>query len=213
LIDGLRGRTLSTLSTHPVKASNLLEFLERGAFADGLAGVFPTVTYPSHTTLVTGVSPSVHGILGNGMFDPERKTNGAWYWYAKQIKSPALWDRAHAAQLTTGSVSWPVTVGAEIDTNFPECRPYSNEDQLPLYRALCSPGLAADFEQANGVLTTSSESDDVRGEMAVFIVNNRQPDLLLVYLIDMDHQEHLHGPDSAEAFATLEHIDSIIGKI
>jgi predicted AlkP superfamily pyrophosphatase or phosphodiesterase len=102
LIDGLRGRTLSTLSTHPVKASNLLEFLERGAFADGLAGVFPTVTYPSHTTLVTGVSPSVHGILGNGMFDPERKTNGAWYWYAKQIKSPALWDRAHAAQQNTG---------------------------------------------------------------------------------------------------------------
>jgi predicted AlkP superfamily pyrophosphatase or phosphodiesterase len=32
-----------------------------------------------------------------------------------------------------------------------------------------------------------------------------------VHLIDMDHQQHLHGPDSPEAFATLEHIDAIIG--
>lgn len=212
-IDGLRGRTLSSLPDHHLNTPNLVEFVQHGSVADGLTGVFPTVTYPSHTTLVTGVSPNVHGILGNGLFDPEHKTNGAWYWYAQQIQRPALWDRAHEAHLVTGSVSWPVTVGAQIDYNFPEYRQYNNDDILPLYRVLCTPGLASEFEHVNGPLTTQSEDDDTRGAMAIFLLQHHHPDLLFVHLIDMDHQQHAHGPDSPEAFAALEHIDSIIGKI
>ncbi len=212
-IDGLRGRTLSSLPAQHLNTPNLLDFVQHGAVADGLIGVFPTVTYPSHTTLVTGVSPNAHGILGNGLFDPEHKTNGAWFWYSQQIQRPTLWDRAHDAHLVTGSVSWPVTVGAQVDYNFPEYRGYNNDDILPLYRVLCTPGLAAEFEQINGPLTIHSENDDTRGAMAVFLLQKHHPDLLLVHLIEMDHQQHVHGPDSPEAFAALEHIDSIIGKI
>lgn len=212
-IDGLRGHTLSSLPQRHLQTPNLTEFVNSGAVASGLVGVFPTVTYPSHTTLVTGVSPDRHGILGNTMFDPEHKTNGAWYWYAQQIQRPTLWDLAHTAHLTTAAVSWPVTVGATIDNNFPEYRQYDNEDLLPLYRALCTPGLAADFEHSYGPLTVTSENDETRGNMAVFLLKNRHPDLLLVHLIDMDHQQHVHGPDSPEAFTALEHIDAVIGRI
>jgi len=196
-----------------VHAPNLLEFVQKGAVADGLTGVFPTVTYPSHTTLVTGVSPNAHGILGNGLFDPEHKTHGAWFWYAQQLERPALWDRAHEAHLVTAAVSWPVTVGARIDFNFPEYRQYNNDDTLPLYRALCTPGLVEEFEHTHGPLTTHSEDDNTRGEMAVFLLQQHHPDFLLVHLIDMDHEQHRYGPDSPEAFAALEHIDAIIGKI
>lgn len=212
-IDGLRGRTLSTLKSKHVNAPNLIEFVENGSVADGLTGVFPTVTYPSHTTLVTGVSPNVHGILGNGLFDPEHNTRNAWYWYARQIERPALWDRAHDAKLVTGSVSWPVTIGAHIDYNFPEYRQYNNNDILPLYYTLSTPGLVEEFEQKNEKLTTTSETDDTRGAMAIFLLQQHHPDLLLVHLIDMDHEQHGHGPDSPEAFTALEHIDAIIGKI
>src|ERR1700734_2233424 len=81
-IDGLRGITLASLSARNLRTPNLNEFAQGGALADGLIGVYPTVTYPSHTTIVTGVTPSIHGIYSNLMFDPEHRLNGAWYWYA-----------------------------------------------------------------------------------------------------------------------------------
>jgi predicted AlkP superfamily pyrophosphatase or phosphodiesterase len=63
----------------------LRRFVE-GAYADGVIASLPTVTYPNHTTLITGVWPSVHGILNNQLFDPEHKLAGALYWYAESIK-------------------------------------------------------------------------------------------------------------------------------
>ena len=82
-----------------------------------VTGVTPTVTYPSHTTLVTGVAPAVHGILNNTPFDPLGENAGGWYWYADDIKVPTLWDVAGDAGLVTANVDWPVTVGARIRHN------------------------------------------------------------------------------------------------
>ena len=48
--------------------------------------MLPSVTYPDHTTLITGVWPEEHGIYNNALFDPDRKLNGAWYWYAESIR-------------------------------------------------------------------------------------------------------------------------------
>ena len=64
-IDGLKGKTLASLPGRNLKTPNLSEFVQNGAVSTGLEGVFPTVTYPSHTTLVTGRYPSEHGIEGN----------------------------------------------------------------------------------------------------------------------------------------------------
>ena len=60
--------------------------MREGAYATGVRGVIPTVTYPSHATLVTGVSPAIHGIHSNTTFDPLPKNQGGWYWYASDIK-------------------------------------------------------------------------------------------------------------------------------
>jgi hypothetical protein len=51
----------------------LRRMMKEGAFADGATGVVPTVTYPSHTTLMTGVWPAQHGIWANTTFDPLQK--------------------------------------------------------------------------------------------------------------------------------------------
>jgi predicted AlkP superfamily pyrophosphatase or phosphodiesterase len=212
-IDGLRGMTLASLSTRGLHTPNLNEFAQAGALSDGLIGVYPTVTYPSHTTLVTGVSPSLHGILGNGMFDPEHRLNGAWYWYAQQIQRPTLYTLARQKGLTTAAVSWPVTVGAQIDHNFPEYRNPETEEGLLLYAGLCTPGLMSAFEKVHGPLDREHIDDDLRASMATFLISTHKPDLLFVHLIDMDHQQHLHGPDSPEAFTALENIDRLIGTI
>jgi predicted AlkP superfamily pyrophosphatase or phosphodiesterase len=212
-IDGLRGTTLAGLSARNLQTPNLNDFAQSGTLSDGLLGVYPTVTYPSHTTLVTGVSPSIHGIVSNVMFDPEHRLDGAWYWYFPQIQSPTVYTLAKQKGLTTAAVSWPVTVSAPIDHNFPEYRTPDTEESVLLYSALCTPGLMSTFEKAHGPLDPDHIDDDLRGAMATFLITTYQPDLLLVHLIDMDHQQHLHGPDSPQAFTALENIDRLIGLI
>ncbi len=55
---------------HGAKIPNLRRMMAEGTYAEGVQGVVPTVTYPSHTTLVTGVWPTKHGIYANTLFDP-----------------------------------------------------------------------------------------------------------------------------------------------
>ena len=79
-VDGLRPDYVTQADEHHLRIPNLRRILADGTYADGVTGVFPTVTYPSHTTLVTGVWPAEHGILNNTRFDPERNLFNAWYW-------------------------------------------------------------------------------------------------------------------------------------
>jgi len=80
----------------------------------------PTVTYPSHTTLMTGVWPAKHGILANQTFDPLQKNHEGWYWYAEDIRVPTLWDAASAAGRTTASIQWPVSSAQRLTGTFPK---------------------------------------------------------------------------------------------
>src|SRR5580704_13430426 len=119
-IDGLRPDYVTAADAHGAKVPNLRRFMKEGTYADGVTGVVPTVTYPSHTTLVTGVWPATHGILANTTFDPLQKNYQGWYWYAEDIRVPTLWDAAGQAGRSTASVQWPVTVGAKITWDIPE---------------------------------------------------------------------------------------------
>ena len=120
-IDGMHPTYVTEASRHSLKIPVLHEFLEKGAHAERVLNVSPTVTYPNHTTLVTGVLPSEHGIYTNTVFDPLGTEDGAWNWYAGQVRTPTLWHAAKAAGLVTGSVMWPVTVhSGDIDYNVPE---------------------------------------------------------------------------------------------
>jgi predicted AlkP superfamily pyrophosphatase or phosphodiesterase len=221
-IDGLKGITLAHLLDRRLDTPNLNEFLKGGAVADGMIGVFPTVTYPSHTALVTGVPPDQHGILSNNLFDPEHTTRDAWYWYAQLIRVPALWDLAHRHGLRTAAVSWPVTIGAQIDANFPEWRIPENEEDKLIYADLCTPGLYAEYAKANGIEALAppptgkpSESglDSEATREAIYLLHTRKPELLLVHVAETDHQQHMYGPDTAEEFAALRNIDHDIGLI
>jgi predicted AlkP superfamily pyrophosphatase or phosphodiesterase len=206
--------TLRSAEKAGLQLPNLIEMRDHGAFAQGLIGVFPTVTFPSHTTMVTGRQPSEHGVFANTLFDPESKTRGAWFYYSESIRVPTLWQAARAAGKKVGAVSWPVTVGAEIDYNIPEYRPARNEDLILLERAISTPGLFAAFEKENGRLTLSTTQDDgFRAAQASYILRTAKPDLMLIHLIDLDHEQHQFGPGSPQAKHALEGIDRAIGVI
>src|SRR5271154_1350615 len=69
-VDGMRPDYITHADEHGAKIPNLRRFMTEGTYAEGVQGVVPTVTYPSHTTLVTGVWPAKHGIYANTTFDP-----------------------------------------------------------------------------------------------------------------------------------------------
>ena len=114
-------------------APNLKKLVAEGVCAKAVRTVVPSITYPSHTSLVTGALPARHGIYYNS---PRDATRGEWYWEERHIKTPTLWDGVKLSGLTSGAVMWPVTVGAPIDYNFPVRRPNKDEagDQLSVTR-------------------------------------------------------------------------------
>src|SRR5467141_1841153 len=87
-IDGLRPDYLLEADAHHLKIPNLRKMLADGAYASGVRGVLPTVTYPSHTTLVTGAAPARHRVCSNNTFDPLKRNYDGWYWYSTDIGVP-----------------------------------------------------------------------------------------------------------------------------
>jgi predicted AlkP superfamily pyrophosphatase or phosphodiesterase len=216
-IDGLRPDYVTAAEAHGAKVPNLRRFMREGTFAEGVTGVIPTVTYPSHTTLMTGVWPAKHGIFANTTFDPLQKNYQGWYWYAEDIRVPTLWDAARAAGRTTASIQWPVTVGANISWNIPEVWRAGTPEDAKLVRALATPGLLEDADKDvggyRGGIDTSGEGDEVRGKYAVWILEHKKPALLTLHLTALDHTEHEAGVFSPEAIAILERLDAVIGDV
>lgn len=214
-VDGLRPDYVTHADALGAKIPNLRRFLAEGMFADGVLGVVPTVTYPSHTTLVTGVWPARHGIFANTVFDPLRRNNGAWYWFARDLRVPTLWDAAAQAGMKTASIQWPATVGARIDWNIPEFWQPNVAEDADVLTAVSTPGLLAEMEGALGRYprSLSVEADEARARFTVRLLETRRPNLFTLHLIALDHTQHETGPFSAETFAVLERLDSAIGTL
>lgn len=212
-IDGLMPAYYLDPDRYGLEIPTLRNLMRTGVAFAGAEGVFPTVTYPSHTSIITGTLPAEHGIDSNTPFDPFNRTNGGWYWYAEDLKVPTLWDVARQAGKTTASVFWPVTVGANIDINYPEYRTLASDDDVKLLRVLATPGLISGIEARYGRIPGRRPDDTVRARAAAYIIERHRPNLLLVHLTDLDGAQHRSGPGSAEAMSTLEKIDGHLASI
>ncbi len=217
-IDGLQPADVIEAERRGLEIPNLRRFVREGSYATGVVGVLPTVTYPSHTTLVTGTSPARHGIVGNTTFDPTQINAGGWYWYASDIKVPTLWDAAKRAGHSTASVHWPVTVGlGAIDWNLPQVWRSGHGDDAKLVAALSTPGLLPELEGALGTyapgINEEIDGDETRGRFVAEIIARKKPYFTTAYLTALDHEQHAKGPGSPEAHAILERIDAIVGRL
>jgi predicted AlkP superfamily pyrophosphatase or phosphodiesterase len=216
-IDGLKPDYVIEADKHSLKIPNLRKLFTDGAHASGVQGVLPTVTYPSHTTMLTGVSPARHGIYYNTTFDPLRKNYDGWYWYAEDIRVPTLWDAAMKAGLITASIDWPVNVGAPVTYNIAQVWRASTPDDRKLIRALSTPGLVAEAERAVGPFAEGNDytvdGDRRRAAFIAWLLENKKPQFLTCYFGALDTDEHEAGPYSAKAFATLEALDALVGQV
>lgn len=190
---------------------------ERGSWADGVVGQFPSLTYPSHTSIVTGTRPATHGIVQNTRFSPDG--GGGWYFEAAALKVPTLWDAARAARLTTAGISWPVTVGATIDHLLPETNQMPRDTTwLDLMRRQSTPGLVdAVVERLGGFEPNANrdyrERDRFSTAAAAVILETHRPNLLLIHLVEADTAQHQFGPNSPQALEALRRVDASVAAI
>lgn len=218
-IDGLQPADVIEADKRGIDIPNLKRFLAEGTYASGVRGVVPTVTYPSHATLITGVSPAKHGIVGNNSFDPMQINQSGWYWYASDFKVPTLWDAAAKAGMSTANVHWPVSVGSSaIKWNIPQIWRTGHADDAKLVKALATSGLIESLERDIGAdyaqgIDESIEGDENRGRFAAALIARERPDFATVYLTALDHEQHSAGPDTKAAHLVLQRIDAVVGTL
>ncbi len=218
-VDGMMPETYLHPDAHGLQVPTLREIVRQGSYSEGVLGVFPTVTYPSHTSMATGTNPGTHGIITNGAWDPLGNFNGAVRWYTEDIRVPTLWDAARAKGLTTALVYWPVTVGAKAMAIVPEFwreDPGTPED-TKLNFAISTPGLldavAKRFPDFRAKFVPPRAQDEALTDVAVHLIETLKPNLLLLHILDVDHWEHEDGPFTGRALPALETADQQIARV
>ena len=117
-LDAVGTRDLPFLKSLP----NFGRFWEEAAVCERVKTVYPSLTYPAHTSIVTGMYPDTHGIVNNLQIQPEREKPD-WFWQRRYVQAETLYDQVRKRGGTAASLLWPVTGGAKIRFNLPEILP------------------------------------------------------------------------------------------
>jgi predicted AlkP superfamily pyrophosphatase or phosphodiesterase len=211
-VDGLDYRYLRDADRLGLKIPQLRRMMQEGTTAAGVIGVVPTVTWPSHTTLISGVPPQVHGILGNRR---PKNEGGEYYWSASLLKSRTLLHILREQGLKSAAITWPVTVDAPVDFNLPEYFQGRNGGamDLPSIESKATPKLVQEIAEIFPSFAQYWMNDRTRALATIFLLERKKPDLILLHFVDHDSEAHEHGPFSREAKAILEYTDELIGEI
>lgn len=179
-------------------AANLLALASEGVWApDGMLPSYPSLTFPNHFTLVTGLYPEHHGLVANsfldpvrqqryGMFDAKAVTDGSWY------SGTPLWSLAEKQGMRTACLFWP-----------------GSEAEIAGFR----PTWYAQFDSKT---EATPKVQQARIDDAVALLRlpaEERPHLILMYLSEPDHEGHEYGPDAAETRAAELKMDAIIGRL
>lgn len=182
-----------------------------GAYAKGVNTVFPSMTYPSHTTIVTGVTPARHGVYYNNMFDPQGAPSKP-YWYDTSIHATTIWKVAKDKGMTVASLFWPVSANAPVDYNIPDIGSLGEAVREQYSRPA---GFVATLKHevfGNAEKIDYGKNQNV-GKIAAYVIKKSRPELMTIHLFSVDHAEHTVGRNGAmveEAVADADEAVSII---
>jgi predicted AlkP superfamily pyrophosphatase or phosphodiesterase len=209
-VDGLRPDFYLDPAAHGAELPTFRSLMREGVHAEAVEGVYPTVTYPSHASMVTGALPARHGILNNTVFDEKGRFDD-WYWRSDAIRVKTLWDVAPGA---TAALNWPVTVGADIDFNFPEF--WIPGSQLP-WGEVMEKVMSRETLDELGPLPREpfdeEPLEDLVFRSAERVLETHRPALLLVHVINTDTQQHRHGREHREVSTAFERVDRALGSL
>lgn len=201
---------------HQEELPTLNSLVNGGTWVKSVTGIYPTLTYPSHTSIITGQYPSEHGIVNNTKIQPERRSPD-WYWYQKDVRSTTVYDLAREAKLKTAAFLWPVTAGSKINYNLAEIFPnriWTNQVLVSLKAS--SPVFLLEMDRKYGKLRDGIKQpqlDEFITACAVDTIENKRPNLTLIHLVDMDSMRHRYGVRSKEAMDALHRLDGHVEQL
>ncbi len=192
----------------------LRKLAREGAVASSMRPVNPTVTWPNHTAIVTGVDASQHGVLYNGIltFPPDGGAPKIEPWRDKEIMvhAPTVYDVAHEAGLTTAQVDWVAIYRAKTITwQFPELPNPDGEIERDLISAgAVTPEQLRTFEDSS-----QAWQDQIWTAAAEDILEKHKPNLLLFHLLTGDDTNHEYGPMSHASLTAFAFLDNQVKQI
>lgn len=227
-LDGLAGFYFDDLQA---PMPTLRQLAREGAFSGQMRPSTPSVTWPNHTSIVTGASPAIHGVTGNNYFDRETKKAVAMIGdpnFDKEqiVNIPTIYDVAKEAGWKTAAIRWPATRNAKtLDWTFPDV----TSDAL--LESCTTPSLLGECKEAHIWLpapvtppaaptadvkagkSKTTMTDQIATDVFKHILHNHKPDLALLHLINVDHVEHEFGPRSAEAYQAIADVDTQVKQV
>jgi predicted AlkP superfamily pyrophosphatase or phosphodiesterase len=195
---------------------------EEGATAEGMRCSFPTVTWPNHTTLVTGVPPVRHGVLSNRYFDRAAGKEvpllpDPLFDKDQIVKAPTIYDVAHQAGLKTAGIIWPASRNARtLDWTVPDCgtqelwEKYGTASWLEELRA---EGIPVDLQESWCKSDAGAERDWMYARATAQVIRRHRPNLVLLHLVEVDHVEHAKGPRTPDAAWAISYADDRIRDV
>lgn len=186
-IDGLRADMVER-----GHSPNLARLAREGVRSVGMSPSYPSLTFPNHYTLVTGLRPDHHGIIHNSMRaedlgdfrldNRDAVTNPAW-WGGEPI-----WVGVEKAGYKSATWSWPGSEAAIQGMHASQWHAYDESVPLP--------------ERMHQVLSWLQGAPD-----------GHKPRLVAAYMEQVDKAGHTYGPDSPEYAAALQQVDAAIGQL
>jgi predicted AlkP superfamily pyrophosphatase or phosphodiesterase len=207
---------------------NLRKLAADGVVADAMTIANPAITWPNHTTLVTGVYPQKHGVLYNGYvtrLGPGKPIkNEQWVDKSILVRVPTVYDAVFKAGLTTAEIDWvAITRPGTINWSFAEIA----DPAAVLCREMVAAGVATEKEilsvaEKKPVVgdnteppkrLNAAERDELWTRAASFVFKTHQPNLLMFHPLNTDGQHHRYGPGSPESLAALALVDQYVGQL
>ena len=198
---------------------NFSYILNNGSYVKRVKSIYPTLTYPCHTTMITGLFPDKHGVLNN-ILDVTSEPR-PWKFDHKYVQCEDLMDVCKKAGLTTASVGWPVSGNHPgVDYLVNECWPDGGspiEEYKEAYLNNGTPKWLFDevvepfLEMRVG--RKQPESSYFLGEISAGIIRNYQPDVLIMHPGIVDSFRHKKGVFSDIIPAALDCCEDILGML
>ena len=195
-------------------APTLRGMMGAGAYARGMQPINPTVTWPNHTAMVTGVSAAKHHVVVNGLIEGQRGASAPKINpdapKSELVQAPTVYDAAHAAKLTTAEVDW-VAIGSPgtIDWSFAE-RP---DPGSAIVQDLLRDGTLTETQLKGFDEPSQAWRDRMYTAAAVDIIHRHHPNLLLLHLLALDSIEHETGYGNDAGRNTIAFLDDRVKEV
>jgi predicted AlkP superfamily pyrophosphatase or phosphodiesterase len=213
LMISLDGFPAFALDDPKLPIPTLRHLIENGVRAR-MTTVNPTITWPNHTTMVTGVRSDQHGLLANGAIS----RTGGWppvkvdetFDKEKMVYAPTVYDAAYKAGLTTAQVNWvAINRAPTITWPFSEWpSPEGPVESEMIRKGIISATDLENFERSNILFR-----DQIWTTAAVHLIREHKPNLLLFHLLSLDSVHHEYGPGSLAALSAFAFLDGCVSRL